>query len=747
MHKNNLYALAGFLLLVYPASGQTKGNRTIQGSVKDYQDRSLGLEGASIFTKDLSVQAQTDKDGQFSIEISDTCTQLVISYMGYTNDTLNLKNDRNNYTTYLRMNRTLREVTVTHRGKTTEISTLGILKTERIGQRELLKAACCNLSESFETTPSVDVAYTDAITGYKQIQMLGLSGPNTLFTRENIPDIRGLASITGLTFTPGTWIENMQLSKGTGSVVNGPEGLAGQINIEWRKPFEEDEKWHFNLYQNSQGRTEGNIVHKIKVNEQLSTNIFVHGRNQWMRIDQNKDGYMDQPLGNQWVLANRWFAFLPKQFELQWGIKGTYADALGGESAYQKNQDIQPGRPWGYQSDIQRLEGWAKIGKMFPDKKWKSMGLQLSAWTHQQNATYGLQNYRGKDRGIYGNYIYQSIIDNTNHVIKAGASFNLDHIGEQINLLGYDRKEWNTGMFTEYSYSYLEKFNLVAGIRSDYNNLWGMYFTPRLHLRYAPWYNAALRASAGRAQRTANFIAENMAFMASNRIWIWPLQGNSYSLQREVAWNYGINFTQKFKLNYREGVFSIDAYRSDYQNQVVVDMENPYEIRFYNLNGASYANSIQVQLDYEPIRKLDVRLAYRFYDVKTQYLSGLKSKPLVAKDRAFINIGYSFKKGWNADYTLQWVGMKRVPATLQHHGSGLEPEYQSPDYFLMNAQISKHWKKGLEIYLGGENLANIMQHGLILNSSQPFEKGFDASVVWGSAMGRNIYMGLRYSIK
>src|SRR5687768_3634343 len=153
----------------------------------------------------------------------------------------------------------LDEVIIKQKQKSTTINMLDPIKTERIGQRELLKAACCNLSESFETTPSVDVAFTDAVSGYKQIQMLGLAGPYTLITRENIPDARGLSAVTGLTFTPGTWIEGMQLSKGTGSVVNGYESVAGQINVEWRKPFEEkEEKWHLNMYQNTQGRTEGN---------------------------------------------------------------------------------------------------------------------------------------------------------------------------------------------------------------------------------------------------------------------------------------------------------------------------------------------------------------------------------------------------------------------------------------------------------------------------------------------------------
>ncbi len=734
------------LLCTVLTSKAQDSNRLIKGYIFDHVERNNPLDGANIYSQGLLLNTQSNEKGYFQLAVPDSIPYLVISFLGYQNDTLYLKSPKELYRVYMKASKELKSVTITHRKKATEISTLGILKTERIGQKELLKAACCNLSESFETTPSVDVSFTDAISGYKQIQMLGLSGPNTLFTRENIPDVRGLAAITGLTFTPGTWIDNMQLSKGTGSVVNGPEGLAGQINIEWRKPFEEADKWNFNLYQNSQGRTEGNVVHKFKVNKNVSSNLFLHGRNQWMRLDQNKDAYMDQPLGNQFIAANRWFAFLPHKFELQWGVKASYADNVGGMHDFKKGQAIEMGKTWGYESDINRIEAWAKIGKIFENKSWKSMGLQLSTWAHQQNAMYGFRNYKGKDNGLYANYIYQSIIDNTNHIIKTGASFNLDHISENVESVGYTRKEINTGVFAEYSYQYLEKFNLVAGIRADYNNLFGFYATPRLHLRYAPWYNAALRASVGRAQRTANFLSENMAYLASNRAWIWNQNNMDYSLKPEVAWNYGLNFTQKFKLNYKEGTFSFDLYNTQYQNQIVVDIENPDQVKFYNLNGQSFAKSFQAQLDYEPIRKLDVRLAYRWYDVQTQYQSGLKEKPLVARNRAFINIGYEFAKSWNIDYTLHWTGSKRVPLSY-HQKDHLLASYQSPDYIIMNAQISKHWTKAFEVYLGVENIANIMQHQMILNSDNPFGKGFDASLIWGSAMGRNIYAGLRYNIK
>ena len=640
----------------------------------------------------------------------------------------------------------LNEVIIKQRQKSTTINMLDPIKKEKIGSRELLKAACCNLSESFETTPSVDVAFTDAVTGYKQIQMLGLAGPYTLITRENIPDVRGLSAVTGLTYTPGTWIESMQLSKGTGSVVNGYESVAGQINVEWKKPFEDkDEHWLLNLYQNSQGRTEGNLVHRIKLSDKLSTNILLHGKSQWLKVDQNNDGFLDQPLDQQFVGANRWFWFGPKGWEIQGGVKVVAAMNSGGQWAYEKGGEQVAGNPWGFQLDTRKYEGWAKIGHMF-SKPGTSIGLQLSALQHEQNAKYGSRAYDATQTSIYANLIYQSFINNTNHIYKLGLSSLVDNYDETWSGQNYKRNEVVPGAFAEYAYNG-KKFNIVAGLRGDYHNLFGAFVTPRLHVRYAPFTNSVFRASIGRAQRTANIFAENMGYMASNRSFVIQTTetGGAYGLKPEVAWNTGINFTQKFQLDYRDGSFSADYYYTDFQNQVVVDVEDPHFVGFYNLDGRSFAHSLQGQFDYELIHNLDLRLAYRWYDVKTTYNGLLKERPLVAAHRAFANVGYETRNKWKFDYTVQWTGSKRIP--MVHMPGGGMMDEESPSFIQMNAQISKNFNDKLEVYVGGENLTNYMQHDPVIGANAPFGTGFDASMIWGPIMGRNIYAGVRFKIK
>lgn len=739
------------LLFVLSVGNAHAQDRQVYGTVfEDDNGKKLPVPGVVVKIPGFETGMQTDADGNYRLNVPAEATMVVFERAGFVTDTVQLKEGPNNISTVLLGINQMKEVEITYRKKGNEIGLLDTRKTENISERELLKAACCNLSESFETTPSVDVAFTDAVSGYKQIQMLGLAGPYTVITRENIPDVRGLSAVTGLTFTPGTFIEGMQLSKGTGSVVNGYESVAGQINVELRKPFEEKEpKAHINLYQANQGRTEGNFIYNHKFNKSLSSNLMLHGSSRWARVDMNNDGFMDQPLNTQFVGLNRWFYFGPKGLEIQGGVKAVYLDQAGGQLNYEKGSEQTVGMPWGFRMNTKRIEGWAKIGKMFPQTKGTSMGLQLSGLHHEQDALYGRRNYDAAQNSFYANLIFQSIIGNTNHGIKAGLSTLVDNYSEQFENKLFTRNEIVPGAFAEYSYNYLTKFNMIAGLRADYHNLFGAFVTPRLHLRYAPFENTAIRGSVGRAQRTANVLAENIGYMASARSFNFLGTNTAlpYGLKPEVAWNYGVNLTQKFRLDYRDGAVSVDYYYTNFENQVVVDVEDANTVRFYNLDGMSFANSLQGQLDYELIRGLDVRLAYRWYDVKTSYTSGLKQRPLVATHRAFVNLGYETRNTWRFDYTLQWVGTKRVPS-LHDHITGLDiGEAMSPSFWQMNAQISKTWNEVFEVYVGGENLTNYMQHNPIIGANNPYDKGFDASMIWGPVMGRNVYAGIRWMIR
>lgn len=738
------------LLLVTPyfSWGQAAPNWVKGQVVENGEDgKSEPLVGVNVYWAGTTIGTSSDEQGRFLLERNQQTNQLVFSYVGYKNDTLEV-NSGELPRVVLSASVELADIEVVKRQKTTTVSMLNSIKVEQVGEKELLKAACCNLSESFETNPSIDVSFTDAVTGTRQIQMLGLAGPYVQMTRENIPDIRGLSSLYGLLFIPGTWIESIQLNKGTGSVANGYESVAGQINVELRKP-EEAERLYLNLFANTESRLEANLnlAHRFK-NGKWSTALLLHGKDNSSKLDHNHDGFMDMPIGDTYTLLNRWKYFGDDGLRFQAGVKGTTMNNQGGQIDF-RPEDALTTNAWGMDLQIRRLEGWAKLGKVFEDFPWRSIGLQLAGNTHKQDSYFGLNRYNAKQESGYANFVYQSILSNTRHEFKTGISFQYDHYHEQLNDTTFNREEAVPGAYFEYTYLPSEKLTLVAGLRADYHNLFGAFITPRLHLRYAPFEQTVIRLAAGRGQRTASIISENSGILASSRQLIIQGQdnGDPYGFGPEVAWNLGLNLTQKFLLDYREGSVSFDFYRTDFSKQVILDLEqSPQQALFYELNGNSYSNSFQAQFDYEILTRLDARLAYRWYDVKTTYGDQLLQKPLQAAHRAFLNLGYESRNHWKLDYTLNWQGKKRIPSTSSNPEQYQLEDY-SPDFFLMNAQISKTWNERFELYVGMENLANYKQPNPILASDQPFSPYFDSSLVWGPIFGRKTYFGLRYKLQ
>lgn len=719
-------------------------SQKIRGKVSEKANPDSPLPGANVYWLGTQKGVSTDRNGDFELKRSSKTNQLIISFTGYINDTITIASS-DFIPVALEASVELDEVEVSAGQKTTTISFMEPIKVITITEDELCKAACCNLSESFETNPSVDASFTDAVTGTRQIQMLGLAGPYSQITRENIPDIRGLSAIYGLTYTPGPWVSSISLIKGTGSVVNGFESIAGQIDVALRNPHDMD-KFYLNLFANQMGRYEANINTKFELNNKWSSAVLLHGKTHARRVDDNNDGFMDTPMGNTLIGLNRWI-YSHDGVTWDFGIKGTYIDHLGGQMDYEKS-DKHSTEIWGMQSLTKRVEAGSKSGFVFKDQPNKSMGLQLSGVYHDYESTFGLRDYDAGQRSFYANYIFQNIIGDLKHKYKIGASFIYDDYIQTFNKVDYNHTEMIPGAFLEYTYNWEDRLNIVAGIRGDYHNNFGFFTTPRLHIRYMLAEDFVVRVSAGRGQRTAQIISENVGFLASSREFDVHSQNNDnpYGLDAEVAWNYGINFSYEFELDYRIGVMSLNFYRTDFQNQIVVDLDSDLrKVSFYNLNGSSYSNSVQAQVDYELIKRLDMRLAYRWYDVKTTYGDELMAKPFVATHRAFANLAYETRSNWKFDLTVNWQGQKRVPSTLAN-----PIEYQraseSPDFYLVNAQVTKVWKEKLDIYLGAENLFNYKQEDPIIAADNPFSENFDASLIWGPVMGRNIYLGLRYRI-
>lgn len=721
---------------------QTSTN-IVKGKVYEQSDDNQPLVGANVYWLGTANGVVTSPDGTFSIAKDAHSKVLIISFTGFTADTVEVS-DNNYIEVTLQNDLSIEQVEVIKRWKTTSFSLLDPMKMEKISENELEKAACCNLSESFETNASVDVSFTDAITGTKQIQMLGLAGPYTQITRENMPDIRGLSAIYGMEYIPGTWIESIQLNKGTGSVVNGFESIAGQINVELRKPQTAD-RLYLNVYANEDSRVEANLNLKQQVNENLSTALLLHARTHQVEMDRNGDSFMDKPTGEQYIILNRWKLKTKRNWESQLGLKATYSNSIGGQMGYKPENSANL---WGMEMETKRFEGWLKGGKVFEKDPTKSIGTQFSGVTHTQASVFGLKTYTANQNSGYANVIFQSN-SNVYHGYKLGSSLQYDKFNEQLDSLDFTREEIVPGIFVEYNFSPNNNFDIVLGLRADYHNNFGLFYTPRIHVRYAPAEKSVLRFSAGKGYRTASILAENSSVLASSRS-IRVLSSTTdtpYGLEQERAWNFGANFTQNFRLDYRDGTATIDLYHTRFDNQIVMDLDDsPQTVLFYNLDGESYSTSVQAQIDYEVFRRFDARIAYRWYDVKTQYQSGLLEKPLVSPHRAFMNLAYGTSSHWKFDYTLQWSGIKRIPSTASNPSEYQLADY-SPSFFMMNAQVSKQWAEKFDVYVGVENILNYKQENPILASDEPFGQHFDASLTWGPIFGRMVYAGIRLKLK
>lgn len=698
--------------------------------------------GANAFWLHAQKGTTTNTDGIFELalpaRLPDT---LIISYIGYVTDTLFNLNTSKEVVIRLVQLKALQEVEVTAERAAITVNTIDPFNKVSLGKAELKKAACCNLSESFETNATVDVSFSDAVSGSKQIKMLGLEGAYSQFTFEQLAGIRGLSTNYGLAHIPGPWVQSIDITKGVGSVVTGYESISGHVNIELEKP-EKAPRWFFNFYTGDAGRIEGNIHAAQKINEKWSTLLLTHVNGTVLKNDFNKDGYLDMPLGYQVNVMNRWKYENPGKLVASFGVQAMNDKRTGGQTKFTSQTDNENKTAYGVLMNIKHLEAFGKLALGFKNQPYKSLAISGTSRYYNHDAIFGYKHYHGNEQTVTGNLIYQSIIGSTDMKFKTGASILLDQFKQTYNDTAYNRTEVVPGVFGELNYDIPGKTSLLLGARVDVHNLYGVLFNPRIHYKRNLFKYTVFRASAGRGMHVANIFIEQSAIMASNRAVII-----SEKLAPEIAWNYGTSITHSFKLGKGNTTLLLDIYRTDFENQVIADLySSAHQIRFYNLKGQSYSNNVQGEVIYEPLKKLEVRLAYKYQDVKATYNNTLLTKPLVAKHRALFNVGYATKfDKWKYDLTVKWFGTQRLPTTVDEPHA-MHDAVTSPNYTTVNGQVTRAFKKW-EAYIGVENLFNYMQHHQIVDAQNPFGNNFDASVLWGPNMGRIIYLGMRMTIK
>ncbi|WP_210520857.1 TonB-dependent receptor [Hymenobacter terricola] len=721
-----------------------------------------------------AVTTTSDEAGRFTLaRPARAASRLVVQALGYRADTLAVPATGAPYLRVaLRAGQELGEVTVTARGPA--YSSLTPANVQVISSRDLTKSACCNLAESFETNASVEVTTSDAVSGAKQIQLLGLDGSYSLLTVDNQPALRGLAAPYRLGYLAGPWIDNIEIIKGTGSVVNGYEAISGQVNVKLKEP-EKTDQLLFNIYGNDLGKFDVNLNTSARISPKWSTVLLLHSDHLGARVDRNKDGFLDLPLATQFNAFNKWKYISGRGIVSEVGLGALRETRQGGQLDFRDTGAAAFLQNYGTTQATTRYTGYAKTSYTWPSRPFQSLGLLLSGTDHDFTSRYSYgyasgnttqrtaRSYDGTQRTGLATLLFQSAIGNTAHVYRTGLSFLYDDYDERLSdgrtystetPADVDarehraRRELVPGAFAEYTYQNSRNLTVVAGLRADHHNLYGWQVTPRLNIKYDVAKNTVLRAAAGTGFRVANPIADNAAMLASAREFvIGP------GLRPERAWNVGGSTTQYFTALGRPATFVVDYYHTEFQNQVVADMyTSPGIIEIQNLQpgGRSFARSLQGELQLEPLKGLQVKGAYKYLDVRTTYDGVLLPKPLTPSHRAFVNLGYAsaFDK-WRADFTVQWFGQRPLAHVTSTHAHGSGQEYSpelAPRYGLLNAQLTRAFKR-LEVYVGVENLTNYRQPNPIEGAANPFGPAFDAAMVWGPVYGRLTYAGLRYRIE
>ncbi|MBN09725.1 MAG: TonB-dependent receptor [Flavobacteriaceae bacterium] len=711
-------------------------------------EETIPAEGASIYWLGTNQGTISDSLGDFELRESSNSKKLIISYIGFKNDTLIISSFKK-FVHFIERSEqnNLDEVSVYERRKSSKLSFTNTQNTIFVDANELLKAACCNLSESFETNPAIDVNFSDALTGTKQINMLGLKSPYILISEENIPMIRGASQAYGLTFTPGTWVESIQISKGSGSVVNGFESIVGQINTELRKPFT-DNPLYLNLYGSKNGRMELNTHLNKIISDKWSSGLYIHVNKRNQRIDNNLDGFLDLPLSDQINLLNRFqYTDSEKGWLLFFNWRFLNDQKQTGQVSFNPDIDKNSSMVWGSEIKTNRWDTAFKVGYVFPESPYQSFGLQTAYSIHDQNAYYGIRNYNILHESLYVNVLYSSIFNNTNNKFRTGLNITTDNYTENVDNEDIFRSDKNIGAFIEWNHNELDNLSWTAGLRIDNHNNMGTFLTPRIHFRYEYKNNTVIRFSSGSGRKAGNVFAENQSIFGTNRrIIINPDNGPFYGLLPEIAWNHGISYSRNFNIFNKNANIVVDYFKTNFVNQVIVDYEQEGRIMFYNLDGKSSANSFQITFDISPLPQLEIKTAYKNDKVKIDYLSGYKQKQLVPEHRYFINLSWNSlvnnkNQQWKYDFTMHYVGKQRLVANSNIPNGGY-----SQSYFIANSQFTRVFSDKFEVYIGFENLGDFRQKDLIIDWTYPFTSNFDTSQVWGPVFGRMLYSGIRYKI-
>lgn len=648
------------------------------------------------------------------------------------------------------------------------------IRTEVISAAGLCKMACCNLAESFENSASVTVGYSDAVTGARQIRLLGLSGTYTQMLDENRPVMRGLAAPFGLSYVPGQWLESIQIAKGSSSVINGAESITGQINLEHRKPTDE-KPFFINAAIMSDTKMDLNVASSLQINHKWSTVLLGHVSGNVASFDHNHDGFMDDPKMLQFNLANRWLYYADNGVQVRFGVRALQDSRKGGQEGYdydsftfEPKESDEKGKtyaPWGSDIMNRSINGYLKVGVPLNEENSQNIALVADYNYYDMDSHFSATKYLAGQHSGFLNLLYQNEV-NESHKFTVGLSANYDRFNENLErfvpgianpaVKPGNTDLLNTGIFGEYTFHAGEKFSLIGGLRGDWYNKNGFKVTPRLTLKYSPIDEIVIRANGGRGLRYATPLVDNIGVFSTSKTFL----GDFDKHMLEDAWTFGGNVTYYFPFGASSNTYlSFDYFRTQFSEQMVVDYEHKADaIDFYALDGRSFTDNYQLDFTVDPVERFTVTATFRYTNARMNLAGqGLVEKPMTSRYKGVLNLQYATNLNkWIFDFTASVNGPSKVYNFMRDlkddEGKLLYKNGMTPVYPLLYLQVTRRLK-GVDIYIGGENLTNFTQKNIILGKSRDAsghvhasQKSFDASAIWGPLMGVKFYAGVRFTL-
>jgi outer membrane receptor for ferrienterochelin and colicins len=720
--------------------------QTISGKVVNASNQPL--PGASIVWLNNKKGIITKEDGSFSVNKSATNNKLVASHSGFISDTIDVSSIVT-VVFVLKEKTNLQEVVVSAEKAGIVLSNLSPIKTEIITSVELKKSACCDLAGCFETQSSVQPQTTNIITNAKELRILGLSGVYNQVLIDGFPMIQGLSFTYGISGIPGTLVDNIYISKGANSVLQGHESISGQINVITKQP-NATEKLFANVYMNSFAEKHLNLATNFKTGKWHSLLAF-HMVQPANKTDKDSDDFLDLPLLTRYMVMNKWKIGKEKD----WGWSSEFAvrflneKRIGGQTFFEPGNDKGSSTVYGNAVSLNQPELWAKISYRFNDRD--RLALYVSGFHQNQDSWFGSLSYKAKQTNAFVNLQYE-LTPTENHSLKTGISFKSLNLDEDIaftdNFIDrsydgvYNRNEKILGLFAENTMTFLNgKLTWIAGFRADKHNQFGWYATPRTLLKYDPTAKLTIRANIGTGWRTVNLFSENIGLLASSRDIVFV-----EALKPEKALNMGINATQKFESENVSGYVSVDFYRTNFQNQVFPDYDtDPTKAFIKNYNGKSVSNGFQTDFFIKLYKKFEFKAGYNFLDVYRENNGEKEVLPFNARHKVLTTFSYKpVSNKFHADMNIHWYGKQRLPDTKSNPAEYQRPDY-SQDYTTVNGQFTYVFKN-FEVYTGCENIFNFRQNQPIISWQDPFSPYFDISSVWGPTRGREFYVGIRWKL-